>query len=263
MTAPTEKTLRHLYALSGNICAYPGCSLPMFEASGTLTGEVAHIKARNSLGPRYDENQSDADRHSIENLVLLCRRHHKVVDTEYKMYTVDVLSEIKAIHETVAGRPEIPTDSVFAKLLLNAYNQITIVDNAGNVAINSPGVIQGKVINFKTTKKKIVVTAPSGTIGGDGNAARYVQYLISRYNEFASKDTTRTTRFSFGALSKNIASNFGSEWKFIPIERSNELFAYLQERILKTKLARINKGKGYRAFSTYEDFTIRAHEEDA
>lgn len=149
VNAPTEKILRRLFALSGNICAFPGCALPMIEPTGTVTGEVAHIKARNSLGPRYDPNQSEADRHSFKNLLLLCRHHHKVVDTEFSLYTADVLAAIKEIHEAVAGRPEKPSDCVFSKVLLNAYRSITIQDNTGNVAINSPGAILGKVINLR------------------------------------------------------------------------------------------------------------------
>ncbi len=40
MAEPTEKTIKRLFALSGNICAYPGCSLAIVESVGTVTGEI-------------------------------------------------------------------------------------------------------------------------------------------------------------------------------------------------------------------------------
>ena len=49
-----EKTLRLLYAHSGNQCAYPGCCAPIFEDDGLLTAECCHIKAFSIGGPRYD-----------------------------------------------------------------------------------------------------------------------------------------------------------------------------------------------------------------
>jgi len=259
MGEPTEKTIKKLFALSGNTCAYPGCQLPIVESGGTITGEVCHIRARHAGGPRFDASQSEDDRHSHANLILLCRHHHKVIDSAPDLYTADALMEMKKIHEDVIGRSEVPQDGFFAKILLNDFRRISVANNYGNVAINSPGAVQAQTINLKSTKKKICVNPPPGTIGADQNAARYVLHLIKRYNEFAGSDSTRKTRFSYGAISRNIESKFGAEWRFLPIEKATPVFIYLQERISKTRQAKINKGKGYRAFSTYEEF-LEKHE---
>lgn len=257
MAEPTEKTIKQLFALSGNICAYPKCQLPIVERAGTVTGEICHIRARHAGGPRFDASQSEEDRHAFANLILLCRHHHKVIDSEPELYTVDALTEMKSIHENVAGRPETLQDGFFAKILLNDFRRISITNNSGNVAINSPGAMQAQTINVKTTRKKISVSAPPGTIGADQNAGRYVQHLIKRYNEFAGSDLTRKTSFSYGAISRNIESNFGAEWRLLPLEKANAVFEYLQGRIAKTRQAKINQGKGYRAFSTYEEFLAK------
>ena len=97
MTEPKLSTIKRLYAMSGNVCAFPGCQVPIVEAAGTVTGEICHIKAQSPQGPRYDTKQTEEERHSYENLILLCRRHHKVVDTEADIYDVPALKEIKAI----------------------------------------------------------------------------------------------------------------------------------------------------------------------
>ncbi|MGH7794506.1 MAG: hypothetical protein ACREQ2_06375 [Candidatus Binatia bacterium] len=46
MPEPTEKTIKQLFALSGNVCAFPDCKVPIIEPTGTITGEICHIKAR-------------------------------------------------------------------------------------------------------------------------------------------------------------------------------------------------------------------------
>lgn len=107
---------------------------------------------------------------------------------------------------------------------------------------------------MKTSRKAVQISAPPGTIGADQAASRYVQYLINRYNEFASADNTRATKFSYGALSKNIEHNFGSPWKLLPAENFAALCRYLQQRIDRTIVAKRNTAKGNRSFSSFDDF---------
>lgn len=256
MAEPTEKTIKRLFALSGNICAYPGCSLAIVESVGTVTGEICHIHARREGGPRYEASQSDAERHGFDNLILLCRQHHKVIDSQPEIYTAETLREMKTIHEGVAGRAEQASDGFFAKILLNDL-RITVTNNTGNVAINSPGAIQAHTVNVKTTRNSVSVNAPPGTIGADQQLSRYVQYLIKRYNEFASKDKTRATKFNFGVISANVENRFGASWRLLSAEKFDSVCEYLQQRISKTILAKQNISKGYRAFSTYAEFLMK------
>jgi hypothetical protein len=100
---PTEKTYRLLYAKSGNQCAFPKCRNPISDGK-ILLGQVAHIKAENPGGPRYDSNQTPEERRSYENLVLLCGVHHKFVDDDPEAYTVERLLKMKANHEASATK---------------------------------------------------------------------------------------------------------------------------------------------------------------
>ena len=88
-----------------NRCAFPGCSTPILaEETGTILAEVCHIRAQNAQGPRYDPNQSDEERHGFDNLVLMCRNHHKEIDANENLhvFTVNRLVEIKLAHEQKA-----------------------------------------------------------------------------------------------------------------------------------------------------------------
>ncbi len=117
MARPTIATIKRLFAVSGNQCAFPGCSTPLV-VSGTVTGEVCHIRARSPDGPRYDPTQTDEERHAFENLVLMCPVHHRIVDADPGTYTVEKLLGIKARHEARhAGGPE-PGDDVAQRFLV-------------------------------------------------------------------------------------------------------------------------------------------------
>ncbi|MEE4624670.1 hypothetical protein V2L00_13260 [Pseudomonas alliivorans] len=68
-------------------------------------GERAHIVGRN--GPRANE-PLNIPIHSYENLIWLCRDHHKIIDDRRNLaeYTVEVLLRMKARHERriITGR---------------------------------------------------------------------------------------------------------------------------------------------------------------
>jgi hypothetical protein len=115
---PSTPTIKKLFALSGNACAFPQCPTPMIDPeSGTIIGEVCHIRAREEGGPRYDPTQDDGERNGFENLVLMCSVHHKVIDTDVQAYTVERLQEIKAAHEAKHKHGLPPSDEVAEKLL--------------------------------------------------------------------------------------------------------------------------------------------------
>lgn len=52
---PTAETARKLYLLSGNCCAYDGCSQPLMTPDGVLVGEIAHIEAAMPGGAVFEE----------------------------------------------------------------------------------------------------------------------------------------------------------------------------------------------------------------
>lgn len=261
MSQPTLQTVKRLFAKSGNQCAFPGCKIPIIEDSGIISGNICHISAQNKNGPRFDPELSEKEKNDYENLVLLCSRHHQIVDKQADVYDVDTICEMKKIHEEYNQRTEIAEDSIFAKILLNDYKNINITNNTGNILIDSPNSIQATTVNIKSTNKKINILPPSGTISDDLKMLAYIKYLIKRYNEFASCDPTRETKFNYSAIYVNIESNFGVKYDLVPINRSDELVDYIQKRIDKTRQARINKGKGYKSYSTFEEF-VKKHFRD-
>lgn len=97
-SAPSSRTLKRLFGLSNNRCAFPRCSCALIEGA-TVIGEACHIKASSPGGPRFDPDQTAAERHGFENLILLCTNHHTVIDDDEEAYTVERLLAMKAAHE--------------------------------------------------------------------------------------------------------------------------------------------------------------------
>ena len=97
----TQNTIKRLYGLSGNICANPGCRNKLIGNQGNMTVDIAHICAASPEGPRYDPTMSDEDRRNINNLILLCKDCHNLVDNKdhVKEYPVELLHAWKKQHE--------------------------------------------------------------------------------------------------------------------------------------------------------------------
>jgi hypothetical protein len=115
---PSITTIKKLFALSSNRCAFPGCRNHLFDPSGTLIGRVCHICADNPGGKRYDPNQTAAERQGFANLILLCANHHIVVDDDDVRYTVPVLHETKRRHEQSATEPFVISDDTARRILV-------------------------------------------------------------------------------------------------------------------------------------------------
>lgn len=100
----TLKTHKMLWGRSANRCAYPGCRKELvMDRTATddesVIGDEAHIIAREVDGPRGKSDLSLEQRDKYDNLILLCKVHHKLVDDQPNEYTVDKLQNFKRQHE--------------------------------------------------------------------------------------------------------------------------------------------------------------------
>jgi len=95
----SDKTLKRLFALSGNVCAFPGCSKRMVNHRNAKDSNICHIEAANEGGERYNPNMTDEQRADYQNLILLCVQHHDETNNVI-LYTVERLKEMKKNHES-------------------------------------------------------------------------------------------------------------------------------------------------------------------
>jgi hypothetical protein len=121
-------TTKKLYAYSGNQCSHPECSRSLVaEDDKTIIGEICHIEAASSNGPRYSSSMTDNERKAFDNLILLCDEHHKIIDNPENefQYPVDRLKKWKRDHEEKIRHKILTTNP---SLLSEAIRVISAID---------------------------------------------------------------------------------------------------------------------------------------
>jgi DNA-binding transcriptional regulator YiaG len=105
--APGLTTIKSLFALSGNTCFYRGCEETLTDpAWKEVNAEIAHICGQSAAWARFDSAMTAKERHGFDNLMLLCPKHHKLIDRlEPDSHSAERLRAMKAEHEEAAYRP--------------------------------------------------------------------------------------------------------------------------------------------------------------
>ena len=125
--------IKNLFALSGNQCAAPGCTISMIAEDGNTTiGEICHISAASPNGPRYDKNLTDDKRRRLANLILLCPIHHNMIDNPKNIeeYTTEVIAQWKLDHFSSNENRIFSISDNLAENALNKFEKsiATIID---------------------------------------------------------------------------------------------------------------------------------------
>lgn len=123
----SDLTIKRLYALSDNRCAFPGCPV-VFTSPTNITNfsNICHIEDAEE-GGRFNPNLTDKQRASFENLILLCPNHHiETNDTE--KYTVDSLREMKQRHESLSISKGLTRNPSMLKNTINAISNLSLED---------------------------------------------------------------------------------------------------------------------------------------
>lgn len=142
MAQPVMSAIKRLFAVSGNRCAFPGCSTPLVEeVSGKVIGQLCHIRAQRAGGPRYEASQSEMERHAFENLILLCPTHHNMIDTDVEIYSVHRLQQMKTHHESlsIAHPAVVDVSDEIANKLLKSVVSANLTDGSLVTSVNQSG----------------------------------------------------------------------------------------------------------------------------
>ncbi|WP_114418583.1 hypothetical protein [Marinospirillum perlucidum] len=143
---PTKDTLRELFLKSGNECAYPGCTHKIISSSGVFLSQICHIEAANEGGERFNPNQTNEQRRSFDNLLLMCHAHHKITD-DVNAYPVERMKDIKSQHE-----------SKFTDIVSTIQNSFT--DHTEHSKVQGPSSLDriNRVLSWNNTSDELVET---------------------------------------------------------------------------------------------------------
>lgn len=117
--SPTTK--RTLAVRAAHFCSDPHCRKltagPHSDETKSLTtGHAAHIHAASENGPRYDPNQTPAQRKAISNGLWLCRECGDIVDKDDAPHSPTLLRQWKIDHEAMIA--EVRTKGYAASITL-------------------------------------------------------------------------------------------------------------------------------------------------
>lgn len=97
----SDKTRKVLWGRSGNRCAICKRELVIDATQDddeSVVADECHIISPQPSGPRHDPSFPPEKLDAYENLILLCRTHHKMVDDQTATFTTDILRQFKANH---------------------------------------------------------------------------------------------------------------------------------------------------------------------
>lgn len=197
---------------------------PFCGESDVDTLDVCHIDARSKGGPA-----------EIENLILACATCHRKLDSgQLSIAHVLATKRTLAGMKRQSGRPE------------QTVRKGNVLDFRGR----NTGVVANEV--KITTSRTIRLQPPSGVIASDANLRSYIKRLIDRYHDFKRSEVG--DEMDFRVIYAAITREFKCKWDFVPVSRFDELAAYLQRRIDGTILGKVQKKKGSRNYSTFEEY---------
>lgn len=219
MSQPSLPTVKRLFAVSGNICAFLKCTMPLIDGSGSVIGQICHIKGKNAGSARYDIAQTNEQRNAFENLIVMCLVHHKVIDDDEESYPVEKLQKLKIAHENQHRNDNKKDDleelvekhlsSIFEKSNSNLSSS-KIIEEANNSLLKAQKLAATTMYNTRRQEWKY---SHNGYIDSINSVNEIFSLIINRFTENASTFETLGIGFFNGEEGVCNVSNikFGSQ----------------------------------------------------
>lgn len=230
----SDLTIKRLFVRSQNQCAMSQCNSPILIGD-TVVGEICHIRARRKNGPRFDPSLTLKQRNDFSNLILLCGTCHKRVDASPPIFTAELLTDLKAIHESAGGIEITEKTRKQAEVLiahLKSKAKTTATVNGSGVAVSIGRDNFGKItIKQSSTNKQQNSKYPNSSIGADANLSGYVEYLV----DLANKYWAGVPNMSPGRIGSKIKRKFrlGKRTRLhLGVQRFDELVEFLIAGVL-------------------------------
>lgn len=181
-----------------------------------------------------DENPEN---NSPDNLLMLCPICHS------KITKGDISEEeVKQIKTYLMIKAK-------GKSSAKSSNTINIKGNVSNSTVANS--ISAQTIVYKSRSKPKMEFA-DGAIGKKAELKNYVKHLIDRYNEYKEGDVGKS-KMNYAAIWGIIKKEFKASAYQVPEAQFEALCLFLQHRIDNTKQGRINRGKGFKNYSTFDE----------
>lgn len=124
--------------------------------------------------------------------------------------------------------------------------------------VGDNNAVAGRDVNIRLTgrSRRSALPRPVGTVCDDPRKVGYLQYLTKRYNQFKEWEVGKAG-MRYGFIHKAYEREIKYAIRTTPLACFEIAAAWLQRRILGTKLGRILNASGQRVFSSFEEFDGR------
>lgn len=183
-----------------------------------------------------DENRSNNE---YSNLIMVCPLCHSKINKQ------DITQgQVKAVKNKLANKivTEKSKPSKSKNIKIKGSVKHSIVANT----------ITAEQIIYKGKSKPKPIPHPD-SIEANLTMKNYLKHLIDRYQEFIKDDLYKGER-RFAQIWRAVKNEFGTDAYKIPQNKFFDVVAYLQKRIEGTRIGRINKSRGQKLFSTFEEY---------
>lgn len=177
----------------------------------------------------------------FENLILVCASCH----TKIHGGTINMTDVFIAKHKLAKKN--------------KMYRQQKKDNSSSSISVGlNSGIITG-TINFEASpKSSLKINPPLGSIGSDLEKRNYIKHLIDRYNDFQKSDSTKG-KYKYMAIYTAVKKKFKTKWDMVPLELFPDLVSYLQLRIDNTIVGKINKSRGKKSYSSFEEYLSKMY----
>lgn len=123
----------------------------------------------------------------------------------------------------------------------------------GNVAVAAGERSQ---VIVKGPKEPKVTVSIAGTVQQDAKKHNYLEYLVRRYNKFKEGHVGKA-QMKYAVIKKRFEAKLGYPIKYTPLEHFTVACGWLQGRIDDTLVGRRNRARGYRSYSSFEEYCAK------
>lgn len=192
-----------LFVRAGGRCEFDGCNEYLLQHHVRLTtgnfGEMAHIVAFSPRGPRGSAKRPKAI-NNAENLMLLCQRCHKLIDSEPDNFSVETLLSYKKNHEErIFYLTGLGADQKTSLLILNSKI------GEHTVAIPYDQMLAAVIPRYPLSKEGLLIDLRSLTIDTPESTAAACQAIEEHLRHFFGpageiQKTKHISLFAFGTI---------------------------------------------------------------
>lgn len=152
----SKHIIKKLYAFSDNQCAFPDCNEELVIENGTVVSEMCHIEGIAPKAPRHNPMLTPEQTNDFPNLIVLCLKHHAIIDEEESSYTVDVLKKMKQDHENNFLKSQYQiSEQLVEKIQKNFEGQLNIHTGSGNQFVTGSGDITVGITSISDVRELV------------------------------------------------------------------------------------------------------------